>query len=328
MLMVGQTPDGTEVGQIALRGGGMSATVLTYGATLQSLRCDGHAHSLLLGSPDYSAYLADMHYFGSIVGPVANRIAGGRFELDGAIHRLDRNENGQNTLHGGSTGFHTRVWDLVDQGSSYCTLTIKQTNGLGGFPGSLKVSARYSLEADQTLRIDIRGQAKSLALFNPAFHGYWNLDGGPDLTGHRLEVAADSYLPVDAYQIPTNMPQSVHHTPFDYRRLRPPEPALDHNFCLTSRRGPLREVAQVTASGHCLTLETTEPGLQIYTAGQTTSGGWLGHDGVPYGRNAGIALEPQLWPNAPNRPDFPSARIEAGQQITQTSRFRFALGVN
>ncbi|MDU9004199.1 aldose epimerase family protein [Sedimentitalea todarodis] len=326
MLTVGRTPDGRDVRQISLRGGGLTATVLTYGATLQSLRCDGHSHSLILGSPDFSAYLADMHHFGAIVGPVANRVAGGRFELDGITYRLDRNENAQNTLHGGSAGFHTRVWEVVDHGPAHCTLTITQADGLGGFPGDLQVSARYSLEDDHALRIDISGQAKAVALFNPAFHGYWNLDGSRDLSGHRLKIAANSYLPLDANLIPAGSPQPVQDTPFDYRFPRPPDPALDHNFCVAPRRGSLREVAQVTTSGHRLALETTEPGLQVYAAGQTTSGDWPGHDGIPYGCNAGIALEPQLWPNAPNRPDFPSARIEAGQQIVQTSRFRFALG--
>ncbi|MEO9779479.1 MAG: aldose epimerase family protein [Sedimentitalea sp.] len=325
MMTVGRTLDGAEVRQLTLRGGGLTATVLTYGATLQSLRCDGLPRSLVLGSPDFAAYLVDMQHFGAIVGPVANRIAGGRFELDGTIHELDRNEHGKNTLHGGSTGFHTRVWEVSDHGHAHCTLTIVQNNGLGGFPGDLDVKVRYRLEDDRTLRIDITGEAKSVALFNPAFHGYWNLDGSTDLSGHALEIAADNYLPLDSDQIPKGTPQPVHGTPFDYRRPRVPDSTLDHNFCLSARRGPLREVARVTASGHRLTLETTEPGLQVYAAGQTNSGDWRGHGGVPYGLNAGIALEPQHWPNAPNRPDFTSARIDAGQRITQTSRFRIAM---
>lgn len=323
MLTLGHSPDGAEVRQITLSAGGLTAQVLTYGATLQSLRCDGLAHSLVLGSPALPAYFADMHHFGAIVGPVANRIAGGQFKLDGVTHRLERNENNRNTLHGGATGFHARNWELAEHGPAHCILTTTQTGGLGGFPGDLRVAARYGLGADRTLTIDITGQARALALFNPAFHGYWNLDGSPDLGGHTLVVTADSYLPLDAHQIPRGSSRPVHDTRFDYRRPRPPHPELDHNFCLADRRGPLRRAAEIAASGHRLTLDTTEPGLQVYAAGQTTSGNWPGHEGMPHGPNAGIALEPQLWPDAPNRPDFPPARIEPGQQITQSARFQF-----
>lgn len=318
---VGRTPAGDPVLAIPLRGGGLVATILTYGATLQDLRlADGRA--VVLGSPDLAAYLGPLRYFGAIVGPVANRIAGGRFGLDGRDVVLDRNEAGRTTLHGGAAGFGERVWRLAHHAADRCTLALDHADGLGGFPGPLAVTATYRLLPPQVLEIEITGTAPAVAVFAPAFHGYWNLDGSPDILSHRLTIAADKRTPVDAALIPQGPPVDVAGTDRDYRSARPVGPDLDDNFCTGSARTGLRPVAVLQGRDLRLDVETTEPGLQVYAAARTSSGGFPGLDGRPFGLHAGVALEPQLWPDAVNRPDFPSARLDPGVPVTQVSRFR------
>lgn len=309
--------------QIELMAGGLTAHVLTWGATLQGLWMDGIAHSLVRGSPDVRAYFGTLRYFGAIVGPVANRIAGAAIIFDGCHIALDANEDGRTTLHGGTRGFGERSWRLLEHHADRCTLALDHADGLCGFPGPLHVDATYRLEAN-AMTVAISARAEAPALFAPAFHGYWTLDGAPDLSGHLLQIDAETFLPVDTAQIPLGRPETVAGTPFDHRAPRQPDRDIDHNFCLSENRGPLRRAARLTAGGLVMELETTEPGLQVYASGRTSSGTWAGHEGAPFGRYAGLALEPQVWPDAPNRPYFPSARIEAGETITQVTRFAFS----
>lgn len=317
-------PDGDDVLAIDLAGGGLTATVLTWGATVQRLCREGQDRSLILGSPELDAYVEDLLYFGAVVGPVANRIAGGRFELEGAVFDLDRNEAGLTTLHGGRSGFGERNWSLADHGPTHCTLHLDHGDGEGGFPGPISVSVTYRLVEAETLDITISGLSGQETVFNPAFHGYWNLDGSDTVLSHVLWIDAGRYTPVDDRLIPTGAPAGVGGTQFDYRDPRPVGPNLDHNFCTAAARGPLRPVAWLEAGGTRLTVETTEPGLQVYSAGATPSGRWAGHSGRPFPRHAGVALEPQVWPDAPNRPDFPSVRLSPGTPYTQRSLFRLS----
>ena len=320
--LFGRTPDGERVRAIVLSGGGLRARVLSYGATLQSLSIDGRKGSVILGSPAFEAYLSDLRYFGAIVGPVANRISDGRFALDGTIYDLDRNENGQTTLHGGSEGFSQRNWTVIAEAEDSVTLRLGHPDGLGGFPGPIRTEVTYRLLPGRVLEIEISGQSRRRTHFNPAFHGYWNLDGDPDLSGHRLQVSADCFLPVDSDLIPLSGPAQVDQSVFDYRTARPIARAIDHNLCTGMERTAIRQVAQLTGRTARLDLETTEPGLQVYAAEHTSSGSWPGLNGAPFGTGAGVALEPQLWPDAPNNPDFPSTLLEPGQTVTQLSRFR------
>ena len=320
----GSTAAGETVTAITLRAGGTRAVILTHGARLQSLYRDGIAHSLALGSREIAAYEGPLNYCGAVVGPVANRIAAGRFTLDGQSYATDRNEPGA-TLHGGRCGFSTRNWHLVAAGESACSLALTQPSGLCGFPGPIGLRVTYALEADGALAIAIQGVAPGDAvLCAPAFHGYWSLDGRADLSGHRLQVAAESVLPVDAAGLPCGAPTPVAGSAFDYRTARSPAPDLDHNFCLSPGRVALREVARLTAGSCAMTLETTEPGLQVYAGGTLDTAPFAGLAGRPYGRNAGIALEPQVWPDAANHADFPSARLAPGARYEQHTRFRFA----
>ena len=304
-------------------GGGLTARVLSWGATLQSLVPDWQDFSVILGSPDPAAYRADLLYFGAIVGPVANRIAGGRFTLDGRTFALDCNEEGRATLHGGEKGLGQRNWEFVDEDANSVTLRITHPDGLGGFPGPIEVEATYRLPGDGVLEIEIAGYAEAVAVFNPAFHGYWNLDGEEDILDHRLWVDAHRYTRVDDRLIPLGDAAPVEGTPFDYRSMRTIAGDIDHNLCTADQRAPLRPVARLQGRKNRLMLATTEPGLQVYAAANSSSGDWPGLNGRPFGRNAGVALEPQLWPDAPNHhPGYPSARIAAGERILQLSRFQ------
>ena len=318
---VATAPDGSDIQQVTITRGDVTATLITWGASVQDLRLSGVAHGFMLGSPDALAYTGPMRHFGSIVGPVANRIAGGRMVLNGQDIQLEQSGAAGNCLHGGSTGFSKRNWTLTKADAHSASFTITHPDGLGGFPGTVAARARYQIDADGAIVLELTGTADRQTWFAPAFHGYWNLDGSDDLSGHRLTVMADTYLPVDAAQIPLGAPQLVTGTKFDYRTPRAPEPDLDHNFCLTREQGSLRTACVVEAGAFRLTVATTEVGLQVYSGGNLNTAPTVGHTGRPYGPNAGIAIEPQFWPDTPNHPDYPSATIAPGDSYHQISRF-------
>jgi aldose 1-epimerase len=317
----GQAPDGTDVQAVRIAGGPTRARIMTWGASLIDFRMECVDHPLALGSDDFAAYLGSMRYFGAIVGPVANRIANGRMTVDGHTCRLDRNEAGRTTLHGGSRGFADRNWTLVDADEASVTLHVRHAHGTGGFPGNIDVMVHYALDDDGVLSIEIEGRTDRATMFAPAFHGYWSLDGRPDISGQALVVNAREYLPVDDTLIPSGGPMPVAHTAFDYRRPRAPDPGLDHNFCLARSRGPIRRACTLDAGALRLTVETTEVGLQVYSGGGLDTAPFAGWHGAPYGPHAGIAFEPQFWPDSPNHPDFPSPALMPGQTYRQVSRF-------
>ncbi|EPX83679.1 aldose epimerase family protein [Salipiger mucosus] len=314
---------GDPVHLVRLRGGGTEAAVMTWGASLQDLRRDGVPHSLVLGSPDFEAYLGPMTHFGAIAGPVANRIAGGRAPLDGRVLELERNENGRTTLHGGSRGTSRSNWVLEGHDGHSCRMSIRVADGTCGFPGNLDLSVTYSLDSVGALWVEIEGHTDAPGFCSPAHHAYWTLDGREDISEHLLTVAADSYLPVDADKIPLD-PAPVAGTRFDFRTPRaitaPGEEGLDHNFCLRETEG-LHPVCTLTAGGLQLDVTSTEPGLQVYDAGAMSTAPRTGHGGLPYGPLAGVALEPQRWPDAPNRSGFPPVVLRPGETYFQRSRF-------
>ncbi|MBX2853349.1 MAG: galactose mutarotase [Rhodobacteraceae bacterium] len=320
---LGEAPDGEPVRYARLSNGGVTAAIMTWGASLQELRFEGLPYSLALGSEAFDAYLSGMKYFGAIVGPVANRIKAGRFMLDGRIYDLERNEDARTTLHGGTGGFGERNWRLLEANATSCWLSLEHADGTCGFPGNISVTAVYKLTDDGVLRVKIQGRSDRRTMFNPAFHGYWNLSGAPTLADHTLTIPAETYLPVDDHLIPVGAPAPVMGTAFDYRRGRAPDPELDHNFCLISERGQIRPVCRLECPSAALEVRSTEPGLQVYTGGGLATAPWAGHGGAPYGPLAGIALEPQVWPDAPNNPDYPSALLEAGEKYQQVTEFAF-----
>lgn len=319
--MQGKAPDGTAIEEVTIARGPARAGLMTYGATLRSFHLDGIPYSLALGSPDPASYFGPMCYFGAIVGPVANRIAGGRATLDGQPLRLDTNENG-NTLHGGPGGLSQQVWRIGTTSPDSVTFEYRHPDGAGGLPGPLDIAATYRIEEDGALAIDITARSGAATLCNPAFHGYWSLTG-QGLAGHRLTIQADHYLPVNDALIPTGDIAPVDGTPFDLRQARslPTATDIDHNFCLNGQG--LREVARLETDTLAMILETDAPGLQVYDAARLDTAPASGHHGRPYGPHAGIAMEPQFWPDAPNHPDFPPITLRPGEVFRQTSRFRF-----
>jgi aldose 1-epimerase len=313
----GQTLAGSHVEAIVLRGGGLTARLLTRGVTLQGLWRDGTAHSLTPGLPDIAGYEAATSYLGALVGPVANRIGGAAAVLDGQTHRFPANEGGVTTLHSGD-GIHARIWRLDELGESSATFSLDLAHGNGGFPGNRRLTARYALPGNSDMRLDLTASTDRPTWINLAQHSYWNLDGTAQWRGHRLRVAADHWLPVDALGIPTGeiRPAAAEMDLRTPRDLVPGAPALDHTFCLAPARRALTEVAELTGfSGLRMRLATTEPGLQVYDGRAPIRPGG--------GAYEGLALEPQGWPDAPNRPGFPSVVLRPGATYHQTSVWTF-----
>lgn len=313
---------GDAVRRVRLEGGGLSAGILTLGAILQDLRRAGGGPPLTLGSPDLAAYDAGpMRYFGAVVGPVANRIGGAAAPLDGRVLRFPA-EPGPHLLHSGAAGLHARLWEIATLSPAEVLLECRAAPGEGGFPGDRRFRARYALGPEPgALTLSLEAESDRPTLVACTHHGFWDLgQGGVD--GHLLTVAADSVLPTDATGLPTGRVAPVSGTRFDFRTPRRlgPGDRLDHNFCLATARGGLRRAAALEGPAGRLTLSTTEPGLQVYTADGFRSD-VAGHGGRIYGGRAGLALEPQGWPDAANRPAFPPVRLDAGEVWRMTARF-------
>ncbi|WP_347311189.1 aldose epimerase family protein [Defluviimonas sp. SAOS-178_SWC] len=317
----GITQAGERVEAIDLTGSGLRTTILTLGATVQDLRLEGADWPLVLGADTPDAYQGPLLYAGAIVGPVANRIAGASATIAGKRYEFEANEGGRTTLHSGATGLHARLWQIESATANEATLCIDLADGDGGFPGNRSVTACFRLIEPGDLVIELRATTDAPSPINLAHHGYWTLDGTPDTRRHRLRVAADHYLPVDAELIPTGEARPVAGTEFDLRhgRLLTDAPPLDHNFCLAMSRRDLTEVADLFgASGIRLRLATTEPGLHVYDGRHFTPG--PGRRGL--NPHAGIALEAQGWPDAPNHPGFPTVTLAPGEIYRQITRFR------
>jgi len=316
--------DGARVAVITLNAQGTIARILTLGATLQDFRLPGVPHSLTLGCDKAAAYAGPMRYAGAIVGPVANRIGGARARIGGVLHHMRPNE-GANILHGGDIGLHAMIWQIDEAGADFVTLSRHLADGVDGLPGSRRIRVRYAVSA-RALNIELNATTDADTLMNLAPHPYWNLDGATDIAGHELRIAASHYLPTTSERLPTGARVPVDSSAFDLRfgrRLAPPE-GFDHNFCLSDRPVACRPVAWLTGrQGIGMTLETTAPGLQVFDGGGFSSGGFAGHGGTPYGPHAGIALEPQFWPDAPNHPAFPSILLRAAGEFAQMTRFSF-----
>jgi len=321
----GHKADGALVEAIRLRAGDISATILTLGATLQDLRLAGTPWPLTLGCDQVAAYEGACRWMGSVCGPVANRIGGARAVIGGRTCRFEANERGRTCLHSGQTGTDQQVWTIAAAGADHCTLTLALADGLGGFPGNRRLTAAFALRAPGILALTLTAVSDADSLMSLSNHSYWNLDGSAATTGHRLQVLADRYLPTDADQLPLS-PVPVAGTGFDLRggRRLTGEMQLDHNFCLADAPRPLTEAARLTgAKGVEMRLFTDAPGLQVYDGAGLRSLPHIGHMGEPYGPFAGLALEPQFWPDAAGRADFPSIRLSPGQVWQQQSEWHF-----
>ncbi|MEU9635702.1 aldose epimerase family protein [Streptomyces tendae] len=319
--LFGTLSDGTPVHRWTLERAGVRVRVLSYGGIVQSAEVpdrDGHPADVVLGFADLDGYVAHPEpYFGALVGRYANRIAGGRFPLDGRTYALAPNE-GPNTLHGGARGFDTRVWDVaaVEEG---VRLSRVSPHGEEGFPGRLEMSVTYTLDGSGALRIVYEAVTDAPTVLNPTNHSYFNLSGSGHAGGHELRLAASRITPVDAGLIPTGGLDDVTDTRFDFRRARKVGSGYDHNFVLDKGvTDTAEEVAELydPASGRVLTVATTEPGLQLYTAD---------HLGEPFAPGDGIALETQHFPDSPNRPGFPSTVLRPGEVFRSETVYGFSV---
>ncbi|KOU61268.1 aldose epimerase [Streptomyces sp. MMG1533] len=318
--LFGTLSDGTPVHRWTLERAGVRVRILSYGGIVQSVEVpdrEGQAADVVLGFPELDGYLTNPEpYFGALVGRYANRIAGGRFPLDGRTYALALN-NPPNSLHGGERGFDKRVWDPapVEHG---VRLTRVSAHGEEGFPGRLEVSVTYTLEESGALRIAYEAVTDAPTLVNLTNHSYFNLGGSGHAGGHELRIAASRFTPVDADLIPTGVLEAVGDTRFDFREARKVGSGYDHNFVLDKgvTDGPV-EVAELydPASGRVLTVATTEPGLQLYTAD---------HLGEPFAPCDGIALETQHFPDSPNRPEFPSTVLRPGETYRSETVYGFS----
>ena len=322
--LFGTLPDGTEVQRCTLERAGVRVRVLSYGGIVQSVEVpdrEGRTANVVLGFDSLSGYLdCPSPYFGALVGRYANRIAGARFTLDGRTYELAAN-NAPNSLHGGEQGFDKRVW-AVEEIEHGVRLSRVSPDGEEGFPGRLEVSTAYTLDADGTLRITYEAVTDAPTVVNLTNHSYWNLAGATAGTGsaagHELSVAAGRYLPVDGTLIPTGEEAAVDGTRFDFRSARKVGTGYDHNYVLdkgvTGTAEPVAELYD-PASGRLLTVNTTEPGIQLYTGD---------HLPAPFVAGDAVALETQHYPDSPNRPAFPSVRLEAGETYHSETTYGFA----
>ena len=321
----GRLPDGTEVLRVTLEGGGLTARFLTWGAVLQDLRLSGHAAPLVLGLERLEDYLGGAPYFGATVGRCANRIAEGRFTLDGRAVQLDVN-HGRHHLHGGRAGTGKLPWRLEGQDGRSLRLGLELPDGHMGYPGRLRIAAEFRLLEGAVLDIRYEAETDAPTLCNLAHHSYFSLQEG-GIGGHHLRIAAARYLPADAEALPAGGPAPVAGTALDFRTLHEigPGSRIDHNFCLAAARRAITPVAWLHGPASALTLEcrTTEPGLQVFDA-HPLGAGCRGLDGQRLGAHAGLALEPQVWPDSPNRPDFPSAVLRPGETYRQHTQFAFS----
>jgi aldose 1-epimerase len=345
----GALADGTPIESVTLsNAAGVTARIMNLGAAVQSLSVpdrDGKPGDIALGYAGAQEYLDKPQYFGATVGRFANRIANGRFSLDGHEYRLAGNDHG-NSLHGGKRGFDKVVWhiDAVQSGpTASATFSYLSPAGEEGYPGNLHVQAIYTLNEHNELGVRYLATTDSPTIVNISNHSYFNLGGeasGRSVMDHMLQINAAKYTVVDEHLIPTGEQRPVAGTPFDFReatavglRIRDGRDqqirygrGYDHNFVLNGAAGKLRTAVRVAdpQSGRVMEILTTAPGVQFYS-GNFFDGTIVGKGGTVYRQGDAIVLEPQLFPDAPNHSDFPSARLDPKGQYENTIIFRFSV---
>lgn len=333
----GITPAGHAVGMHTLTNpSGMEVSFLSLGGIITAVKVPDRRGVVADVTPGYDTlgeYLEDRHYFGALVGRYANRIAAGRFELDGVRHALPAND-GANVLHGGADGFHRAVWRVepfVRDTHVGAVLSYSSPDGEAGFPGRLDASVRYTLTEANELCFEYAATADRATPVNLTQHLYVNLAGhdAGDILDHQLSLDASHYLPVDEALIPLGDLTPVAGTPFDFRISRSigGGPSYDHCYALDGgAAGAMRRAARLYEPdlGRTLEIDTTEPGLQLYCGGQLGRG-LRGKGGRPYVRHGALALETQHFPNSLNIPTFPSTILRPGEVFRSRSVYRFGI---
>jgi aldose 1-epimerase len=322
---------------------GMQAKIITYGAILTELHVpdpNGKCVDVVLGFDNLAAYLKGHPHFGAVVGRVANRIAKGRFTLDGKEYKLAIN-NGPNSIHGGIKGFDKKIWQagsIQNEDQVGVTLFYRSADGEEGYPGNLDTVVTYWLTNENELQIDYVATSDKPTPVNLTNHSYFNLRGAGsgDVLAYELTLMADEYTPVDETFIPTGESKSVRGTPLDFTKPTtigarinelPVTKGYDHNFILRGQEGTLRLAARVRepGSGRVMEMLTTEPCVQLYTA-NGLDGKLKGKGGAAYPQHGALCLEAQHAPDSVNQPNFPSIILEPGQTYRQTTVYKFSVG--
>jgi aldose 1-epimerase len=345
MQPFGHTKNGTPVELYTLRNtNGAEARISTYGGLVISLKVpdrNGHFGDVVLGYDNLASYIKDSPYFGAMIGRYGNRIAKGKFTLDGKQYTLAIN-NGPNALHGGLKGFDKVVWEpsiLARPDGPAIQLRYTSKDGEEGYPGNLSVTAVYTLTEDNALKLEYTATTDEDTVVNLTQHSYFNLAGKGDILNHQVMIPADKFTPVDSTLIPTGELRPVAGTPFDFRkptaigaRINQDNEQLkfgggyDHNWVINKEMGQLTVMARVyePATGRVLEVLSTEPGLQFYT-GNFLDGKITGKGGWVYQFRNGFCMEPQHYPDSPNQPNFPSVVLKPGQVYKNTIIYRFSV---
>jgi aldose 1-epimerase len=338
----GKTPDGTPVELYVLKNGQLSVKIMTYGATITAIDApdkNGKFDDVVLGFDSLEGYLGKHPYFGATVGRVANRIAKGKFTLNGQEYTLARND-GPNTLHGGLKGFDKVVWKAEEVQSAdgpSVKMTYRSKDGEEGYPGNLDVSVQFTVTDKNELKIDYTATTDKATPINLSNHSYFNLGGrtAESILGHELTLAAENYTPVDETLIPTGEIAPVAGTPLDFtkptaigariKEMKGEPGGYDHNVVLTSGGKTLSLGVSVyePKTGRLMEMFTTEPGVQFYT-GNFLDGTITGKHGIVYRKHHGFCLEAQHFPDSIHHPNFPNAVLEPGQTYHQSTVYKFS----
>lgn len=336
--------DGTPVDLYTLTNDrGVQAQITNYGGIVVMLKVPdrgGELGDVVLGYDNLAGYIKQNPFFGSLVGRYANRIAKGKFSLDGKQYTLVQN-NGENHLHGGTKGFDKRVWTAREASGKNgvgLVLTYTSKDGEEGYPGNLSVTVSYTLTNDNELKIDYAATTDKNTIINLTNHSYFNLAGKGDVLGHEVMLNADQFTPVDKTLIPTGELKRVVGTPMDFTqstsigaRINQAHEQLqfgggyDHNWVLNKSAGPLSLAARVyePTTGRVMEVYTTQPGVQFYT-GNFLDGSITGKGGQVYNKRHGFCLETQHFPDSPNKPNFPSVVLKPNEKYTQTTVYKFS----
>jgi aldose 1-epimerase len=340
----GKMPDGKSVELITLRNAnGMEATILTYGGIVTTLKVpdkNGKFGDVVLGYDNLGSYETNSPYFGALIGRYGNRIANGKFSIDGQTYTLAQN-NGSNNLHAGPNGFDKALWEVAAERATDKEASVElkylSKDGDQGFPGNLKVTATYTITADNALRVDFTATTDKPTVVNLTHHSYFNLAGSGDILNEEVVINADRFTPVDANLIPTGELKPVKGTPFDFttphkigERINDNDEQLklgggyDHCWVLNKESGELSFVASAydAGTGRFMEVFSTEPGTQFYTGNFLD--GAHGKYGQTYPRRSGLCFEPQHYPDSPNHPAFPSTTLRPGQTYKNTIIYKFS----
>ena len=335
----GITAKGEAVDVYTIRNSaGTAVDIITYGATVNSIYVadkDGNFADVLSGFDTVEGHENFSDYQGMTVGRYANRLAGGKFSIDGVEYNVEKNEKGITCLHGGAE-LSTAVWKAFIVDDNAVEMNYTSPDGAMGFPGKVEFKVTFTLHEDNALKIEYFAISDKKTVINMTNHAYFNLAGKGDILAHELMINADAYTPIDENSIPTGEIRPVEGTPFDFRVAKPIGKDIDadddqlaigkgydHNFCLNDGDGPIA-TAYDPESGRFLEVFTDLCGVQLYT-GNFLDGTKIGKKGNPLIKNAGFCLETQYYPNTPNMPEFPQCTFDAGEKFSSCTVFRFSV---